>query len=82
MAMVPLRECRMPTFTSPSNPPSAFFSPLQETTERLVIKAVVPPRARTKSLLERKDAMQKLQVLTRDAAVYVLELMARRGKRL
>ena len=78
MAMVPLRECKIPTFTSPSNPPSAFFSLLQATMERLAAKAVVPLMARMKSLFERRGPMQKLQVLIRDAAVFK-ELMGRRN---
>ncbi|WP_295476005.1 hypothetical protein [Synechococcus sp. UW140] len=76
--MVPLRECKIPTFTSPSNPPSAFFSPLQATIERLAAIAVVPLMARMKSLFERMGAMQKLQVLIRDAAAYS-EFMGRRN---
>ncbi|MCX5929330.1 MAG: hypothetical protein NTY40_06285 [Synechococcus sp. LacPavin_0920_WC12_MAG_50_7] len=76
--MVPLRECKIPTFTSPSNPPSAFFSPLQATSERLAAIAVVPLMARMKSLFERMGAMQKLQVLIRDAAA-CWEFMGRRN---
>ena len=43
MAMVPERECRIPTFTSPSKSPEAFSPPPpQATSERLAAIAVAP----------------------------------------